>query len=136
MAGTAGRSGRHGSQGRDTTPEDFGPEKPKLPDAVAGKWDQLLDQLPKKSLRRIDCHELKLLSELLVMADNLSAVMLADPSDHKTGRLFLNTTDRIHRLSASFGLNPGDRKRLDLRTGQDEEDNPFDHLLARLGGIV
>ena len=43
------------------------------------------------------------------MADKLSAAMLADPADHKTGRLFLNTADRIHRLSASFGLNPGDR---------------------------
>jgi hypothetical protein len=134
MTGTIGRSGGKRTLGYDSTPQDTGPEKPDLPMAVTEKWDQLIEQLPKKSLRKIDCHELKLLSELLVMADNLSAAMLTDPADHKTGRLFLNTTDRIHRLSGSFGLNPGDRKRLDFPPDHEKEPGGMEILLARMTG--
>lgn len=125
MTGSAGRSGGDRKTiGVDTTPEDSGPTKPKLPPNVAKKWDQLIEQLPKKSLRKIDCHELKLLAELLTMADQLSSAAIDNPTDHQTGRLFLNVCDRVHRLSASFGLNPGDRKRLSLETDEDIE-NPF-----------
>lgn len=123
MTGSAGRSGGDRKTiGLDTTPQDSGPAKPKLPAKVAKKWDLLIEQLPKKSLRKIDCHELKLLSELLAIADSLSTAALHDPTDHQTSRLFLNVCDRIHRLSASFGLNPGDRKRLSLETEEFTED--------------
>jgi hypothetical protein len=123
MTGSAGRSGGdRKTVGVDTTPEDSGPTKPNLPPKVSTKWDQLIEQLPKKSLRKIDCHELKLLAELLTMADQLSSAAIEDPTDHQTGRLFLNVCDRVHRLSASFGLNPGDRKRLSLDPGNDEPD--------------
>ncbi len=98
--------------------------KPKLPKAVSQKWDQLIDQLPGKSLRKIDCHELKLLAELLTMADSLSKAAISNPKDHQTGRIFLNVCDRVHRLSASFGLNPSDRKRLGLEANEDAND-PF-----------
>jgi hypothetical protein len=120
--------------GVDHSEADGGPSKPELPEAVAAKWDQLVDQLPKNSLRRIDEHELKLLAELLVMADNLSKVTLADPGDHQSGRLFLNVTDRIHRLSASFGLNPGDRKKLSIV--EPVVESAFTDWLARAGGSL
>ncbi|MFN5229347.1 MAG: hypothetical protein ACK42H_23435 [Planctomycetota bacterium] len=126
MAGTQGRSGGDRSIDiRDATQEDGGPIKPTLDKDVSDKWDLLVEQLPKKSLRKIDQHELKLLAELLVFSDKLAEAIRKDPSDHKSGRLFLNTCDRIHRMSASFGLNPGDRKRLRLSTDTEEEDDPF-----------
>lgn len=135
MVGISGRSGGNRAVGSDHTDEDSGPIKPELPEAVSQKWDQLIGQLPKPALRRIDCHELKLLSELLVMADGLSKEALQNPADHKTGRLFLNVADRIHKLSAVFGLNPGDRKRLNLKTQEDAED-PFKRWLEEMRGEV
>jgi hypothetical protein len=126
MAGTQGRSGGDRSIDiRDATQEDGGPIKPTLDKDVSDKWDLLVEQLPKKSLRKSDQHELKLLAELLAFSDKLSDAVRKDPSDHKSGRLFLNTCDRIHRMSASFGLNPGDRKRLRLSDDIEDEDDPF-----------
>ena len=128
MVGMSGRSGGDRSFGNDLSTEDGLPKKPKLCAKVSKKWDQLIEQLPKKALRRIDGHELKLLAELLAHSDSLAEVIRKDPSDHASGRLFLNYCDRIHRLSASFGLNPGDRKRLSLAV-HEVEDDPFQRWL-------
>jgi hypothetical protein len=84
-----------------------------MPEAVAGKWEQLLPQLHQPSLRAVDVHELTTLCELLVCKERLSIAMLSDPLDTRIGNQYLKTVDRIHKLSASFGLNPADRKRLD-----------------------
>ena len=113
MVGIAGRSGgSRGDTGAEMTANDGGPKKPDLPDAVGKKWDELVEQLPSGSLRKIDCHELRILSELLAMADNLAETCRRDPSDHRAARVYLNTVAQVHRLSAGFGLNPSDRKRL------------------------
>lgn len=113
MTGTLGRSGgNHRSDGFEITVDDGGPERPVLPDAVGLKWDSLISQLPAGSLRRIDAHELRILSELLSMSDGLAEACRQDPRDHKTARVYLNVVGQVHRLSAAFGLNPGDRKRL------------------------
>ena len=123
MVGVAGRSGgNHRNDGSEMTADDGGPLKPSLPDAVGRKWDELVEQLPGGSLRRIDVHELKILAELLAMADNLAEASRMDPSDHKTARVYLNVVGQVHRLSASFGLNPGDRKRLAIAPVTEELD--------------
>ena len=123
MAGSISRSGGdRKSIGVDSTPKDTGPKKPLLPTEVSQKWDQLIEQLPAKSLRRIDGFELKLLSELLAMADQLAKVTHEDPADHRSAKLFLNVADRIHRMSAAFGLTPSDRKRLSFDVGEEEPD--------------
>ncbi len=122
MVGVAGRSG--GDRWNDVvdrTADDSGPLKPDLPDAVGRKWDELVEQLPAGCLRKIDCHELKILSELLAMADGLTEVARRDPSDHKAARVFLNVVGQVHRLSASFGLNPGDRKRFAIAPVSDDK---------------
>ena len=95
------------------------------------KWDELIEQMPSGSLRKIDGHELRILSELLAMADGLVESCRLDPSDHKTARVFLNVVGQIHRLSASFGLNPGDRKRLAIAPAADLEDNGLAAFLKR-----
>jgi hypothetical protein len=130
MVGIPGRSGGNRKDtGAEMTKPDGGPLKPSLSDSVGAKWDELVSQLPKGTLRRIDSHELKILSELLVMADSLTELIQKDPSDHKSSRIFLNVVTQIHRLSASFGLNPGDRKRLAL--APEKEDSEFGSMLKR-----
>ena len=115
MVGIAGRSGgNHRNDGSEMTADDGGPLKPSLPDAAGRKWDELISQLPAGSLRKIDVHELRILSELLAMADGLAEACRLVPSDHKTARVYLNVVSQVHRLSAAFGLNPGDRKRLGI----------------------
>ena len=121
MVGTLGRSGQFGKTEVDL-PSDGGPKKPLLPEAVGKKWDELIEQLPKGSLRRIDGHELRILSELLSMSDVLAESCQRDPSDHKTARVYLNVVGQVHRISSAFGLNPGDRKRLGIAPATAEPD--------------
>ncbi len=131
MVGIPGRSGGdRWNEGVDRTVDDDGPLKPSLPDAVGKKWDELMEQLPAGSLRKIDGHELKILSELLAMSDGLAESCRLDPSDHRAARVYLNTVAQVHRLSASFGMNPGDRKRLAIAPAVDEEDG-FAAMLKR-----
>lgn len=132
MGGTS-RSGGNRVLGTDSSEPNGLPTKPKLPAKVGKKWDQLLSELPKPALRRIDQHELKILCELLVHSDALAEVMRKDPLDHASGRLYLNVADRIHRLSAAFGLTPADRKRLALPV-ETEEDDPFQRWLEDATG--
>ena len=131
MVGVAGRSGGDRlNDGVDRTKDDGGPRKPDLPDAVGKKWDELIEQMPSGSLRKIDGHELRLLSELLSLSDVLAAACRRDPSDLPTVRAFVNVTTQVHRLSASFGLNPGDRKRLAIAPVVEDESD-FAALLKR-----
>ena len=137
MVGTFNRSGgdRVSQTGCDRSRTDGPPIAPDdMPDDVAGKWRRLMDELPLEVLRRIDGHELGLLAQTLALADRLAKQMVDDPSDHKAARLFLNALDRVHRLSASFGLNPGDRKRLDLVQPHDESEDPMEAVLRRFQG--
>ncbi len=75
----------------------------------ASKWKELLDQIPLQVLRRVDVHELRILSELRALSDALSATVATDPADHKAARLPLPTAQQIHRLNACFGLTSADR---------------------------
>jgi hypothetical protein len=126
MTGTS-RSGGSRKAGIDHTPEDGGPDRPELPDDIASKWDELIEQLPIHALRKVDVHQLKELARLMAYSDSLHRLVLSDPLDHKTGRMYLGVQDRIHRLSASFGLTPADRKRLSLEPEQ--EDDPLQQYL-------
>jgi hypothetical protein len=123
MVGVGGRSGGNRKyDGAEMTPDDGGPIKPDLPQAVGQKWDELVRQMPTGSLREIDGHELRILAELLVMTESLAEVVRSEPANHRAARVYLNTVVQVHRLSASFGLNPGDRKRLAIAPRVDEQD--------------
>ena len=131
MVGVAGRSGGdRWNESVDRTADDGGPRKPDLPDSVGRKWDELVEQLPAGSLRKIDCHELKILAELLAMTDSLAEACRRDPNNHRAARVYLNTVGQVHRLSASFGLNPGDRKRLAIAPVKEDESD-FAAMLRR-----
>lgn len=117
MPGTPARSGGNRQVGGDPTPDDGGPIKPiTLTESASSKWDDLLGQLPSGILRKVDCHQLGLLAELLAQAEQLAALIANDPADEKSRRLYLGTCDRITRLSPAFGLSPTDRRRAKLET--------------------
>ena len=113
MVGTAGRSGGDRfTDSVDPTKLDGGPVKPELPEALSRIWDALLPQLHQPSLRNVDVHEIKILVELLHLKAQLWEIVSVDPTDSKLNRQYINVVDRIHKLSAVFGLNPSDRRRL------------------------
>ena len=134
MPGTPGRTGNFHTSS-DRTPQDGLPVKPKGISRAAGtKWKELLTQLPTQTLRRVDVHQLRLLCELLAAADVQAATVAADPLDHKTARLLLQTAQQIHRLSSCFGLTPADRARMQLPLEPDQPDE-FQMWLASAMGM-
>ncbi len=126
------RSGGSRAIGVDKTPEDGGPIRPDMPKDVGKKYDELVSQIPSAILRKCDVHELLTIARLLVQSDRLAAALEADPLDHKTARVFQGIVDRIHRLSASFGLTPADRKKLSLEV--EEEANVIDDFNKEFAG--
>lgn len=133
MPGTS-RSGGSRELHTDRTKADGGPKQPEgLTAAAKNKWVEVLSQLPTESLRRIDTHQLRLLSELLAQADALAQAIDDDQCNAQARRLFLATVDRVAKLSASFGLSPLDRQRakLELAPVKDAEEVAFEKWLAR-----
>lgn len=113
MVGTPGRSGGDRFlENVDPTKHDGGPVKPRMTKSIGLIWDELIEQIPSDCLRRIDVHELKILCELLYIKDKVAAAVIIDPTDAALHRLLMSTIDRIHKLSAAYGLNPNDRRRL------------------------
>ena len=107
------RSGGDRSLDSDAFPEDGGPVMPAgQSEAFNAKWCRLVSQIPIRSLRQIDEHQLEILVTLLVHTGQLAAMLAADPSDQKTRRLYLQTSQSVSRLSAQFGLSIFDRQRL------------------------
>jgi hypothetical protein len=126
MPGTRFRSGgdRSKKQVRQTSGEPI--TKPAtLTSGGSRKWDSLIQQIPAATLAQLDEHNLGLLAELLAQSEQLSAAIDANPADAPTRRLFLNTVDRITRLSALFGLDPASRARLKLDPDSKPENDPF-----------
>jgi hypothetical protein len=116
------RSGGNRTIGQDKTPEDGGPVRPTMPKDVGKKYDELLSQIQSSILRKCDVHELLTIARLLVQGDRLAAALEAEPLDHKTARVYQGVVDRVHRLSAAFGLSPADRKRLCLDTEEEVDE--------------
>lgn len=122
MPGSPGRTGNFSYSSDSTAPDGL----PRLPAGIspgaAAKWQELMEQLPQHLLRRVDVHQLRMLAELLAMADNLTAATVANPSDHKAGRLLLQTAQQIHRLSSCYGLTPFDRARMQIPAPEEPDE--------------
>jgi hypothetical protein len=130
--GGRGSGGDRSFRGLDPIAAEDGPKKPSgLRPSVALKWDDLIEQLPKGTLRRVDCHSLRLLAELLDQADAISERISQDPSDDRARRLLLGTVDRVARLSSVFGLTPGDRRRAHFEE-EERSDDPVLLMLERM----
>ena len=132
MPGTPNRSGNF-QLGQDRTAPDGPPEVPVgISAAARAKWFDLMDQIPLDILRQVDQHQLRMLSELLALADAYQAKVAADPMDHKTARLLLQVAQQVSRLSAAYGLAPNDRKRLNI--ADPTEPDEFQQWLQRATG--
>lgn len=133
MPGTPGRSGNFAA-GQDATAADGPPDVPAGISAGGRvKWFELMDQLHLDLLRQADQHQLRMLAELLHLADLYQAKAVQDPADHKTARLLLQVAQQVNRLSAAYGLAPSDRKRLGVPSRPAEPDE-FEQWLAKHGG--
>jgi phage terminase small subunit len=133
MPGTPGRTGLGKcKKGVDRTSSDGLPVKPRgMSKAAASKWKELMNQLEQSVLRKADSHQLRLLAEILAQTDSVIAALAENPDDLGLHRVFMNYSQQVHRLSAQFGLSPGDRQRLDFAPPK-EEDSPVEQLRARL----
>lgn len=130
MTGTSGRSGGSRVVSVDRTLADGLPELPMgQSNAFNSKWSEVLSQLPKDALRKIDVHQLAILCHLLNHAEQLAALLESDPSDHKARRLFLQTGQSVNRLSAQFGLSIADRSRLNIEPQREKD--VFEEFLER-----
>lgn len=132
MPGTPGRSGNF-QMGQDATVPDGPPDLPVgISTAARAKWFELMDQIPQDILRQVDQHQLRMLAELLALADRYQAQVAGDPMDHKTARLLLQIAQQVSRLSAAYGLAPSDRKRLNIKAPTEPDE--FQEWLARATG--
>jgi|LakMenEpi03Aug12_release.lakeMendotaPanAssembly.Ray.scaffolds.fasta_scaffold707504_1 hypothetical protein len=132
MPGTPGRSGNF-QLGQDATAPDGPPDVPVgISTAGRAKWFALMDEIPQDILRQVDQHQLRMLSELLALADRYQATVAADPADHKTARLLLQVAQQVSRLSAAYGLAPSDRKRLNIKAPTEPDE--FQQWLDRATG--
>ena len=136
MPGTRGRSGgdRSSKQVRTTTGNPI--TKPAtLSAGGARKWDTLIEQIPPNTLTQLDEHNLGLLAELLAQSEQLSKLIEANPADEKSRRFFLQTVDRISKLSAVFGLDPASRAKLKIDPDAKPELDVFQQFLnAQIDG--
>jgi len=131
MPGAPNRTG-HFATGTDTTQADGLPQMPPgISAPAAAKWEQLLEQLPRPALRSIDCHQLRILAELLALVDAQTTAAAANPTDPKLSRTLLQTAQHVHRLSSCFGLTPADRARLNIP--EDEGPDELQMFLAAYG---
>jgi hypothetical protein len=123
MVGTSNRSGGDRSLGIDTFPQDGQPTRPKGRSvAFNAKWDELLKQLPSHALRKIDSHQISILTSLLVHSDELAELLENDIEDQKSRRLFIQTSQQVSRLSSLFGLSIADRQRIKIEPEAPEDD--------------
>lgn len=121
--------------GDDPFPADSGPIRPKSLDSDENRyWTLLIEQIPERLLRSADAHQLASLVALLAMRDRLAILIKSDPSDLKSGRLFIQTIQAVGKLSVAFGLAPIDRQRLRIGFEVEEEEDPFEELIARMKG--
>lgn len=124
MSGIAGRSGGgrlHGTY--DTSEYDGGPVKPKgMSQAQSDAWDEVISRLPQEALRKCDSYLLFELSGYIVASQKVMGEWLIDPSDVVLAKIKNQTTQKIQSLSALFGLSPADRKRIQIATPKEEED--------------
>lgn len=118
MTGTS-RSGGNRRLSLDATEANGVPDCPKsFSNEQKAKWREVMCQLPGLLLRKIDVHQLGNLCRLLVLADVYGK---AAASDMKAVRMLIQVVDRVHKLSASFGLTPADRRRMEMPLETEDE---------------
>ena len=91
-------------------------------------------QLHVTKRHSIDKPQLAILCEHLAEVDSLGEAIERNPDDLKLRSLRLRITTQVSRLSAQFGLSPADRMRLKIEPKQEDDHNPIDDIIAKMGG--
>ena len=133
MAGTKLRSGGRNKR-LNPLAGDGWPELPRPASVRAAFFvEWLLDRLPSDRWSRIDGAMLLSVAELLELQEIVAAGLAADPTDPRFMRLRMQCYDKLKSSSAVFGLAPVDRARLPSVAAEDDGDDVFNELLARMG---
>lgn len=133
MPGTSRSGGDRSLSGRDATEFDGLPmPAADLNDTERQEFGFLLTAIPSAILRRVDGLQLSHLARLIVRERTLAAELANDPGNLPLGRAHMQTINLVLRMSASFGLTPFDRQRLQVPEPQEED--PFDQVLRRVPG--
>lgn len=124
MNGIAGRSGGTRLHGQfDPSEYDGGPVKSKgMSEAQSEAWDEIVARLPQEALRKCDSYLLFELSGYVVASRKIMQEWLLDPSDPGLAKIKNQITQKLQSLSGLFGLSPADRKRIQIATPKEEED--------------
>lgn len=134
MPGTPNRSGGNRRlTGSDLSPPD-GLPKPAA-DLTADEqaaFADLLELTAVNLLRRIDGTTLSLLARLTVREQTLAAALAAEPENLPLGRQHLQVVAQVCRMSAVFGMSPGDRQRLKVPDDTADQD-VFLSIMTRMG---
>jgi len=124
MNGISGRSGGGRLHGQfDPSDYDGGPEKCKgMSELQSDTWDEIIERLPQEALRKCDSYLLFELSGYVVASRKIMEQWLLDPADPDIARIKNQITQKLQSLSGLFGLSPADRKRIQIATPKEEED--------------
>lgn len=149
----AGAKGRSGGQNRKTTAQlkaeggykshrhkDRAVVKPsdvKKPNHF-GKlgstlWDRVVKSLPKEALATIDTDALVAYCDMAELYEKTRPLVMADPLNKEARICFMSALDRMDKLGRQFGWTPQSRAGLTIPNQAEEEDNPIDILLERMG---
>ena len=124
MNAIAGRSGGQRLMGNaDTSQQDGGPQKPKgLPQVQSDVWDDIVPMLPADALRKRDVLILYELTGIIAALRQINCEWLLDPKDKDLRCAKMQYTQKLIQLSGLLGLSPADRKRIQIDTPKEEED--------------
>jgi phage terminase small subunit len=130
MPGTPTRSGGARLVGNhDNSTPDGGPVRPHwLTEKQQKIWDEILPTLPEEALRKRDQHLLAELVSYIAAIRRINIEFDENPADKDLRCSRTQYTQKIQQISALFGLSPADRKRIQLETPKEEEDELTEFL--------
>lgn len=133
MAGTRLRSGGHNRHWNPSAGDGL-PELPRRASKRAVYFTEwLVERMPEAQWSRIDGALLLSVAELLELQEIVAEALAENPTDPRYMRLRMQCYDKLKSASAVLGLAPADRARLPNTAADDDEDDPFRELLARVG---
>jgi hypothetical protein len=85
-------------------------------------WDEVLPLLPQEALRGRDVFLLYELTGIIAALRAINEEWLGKPADKDLRCAKMQYTQKLIQLSSILGLSPADRKRIQIDTPKQEED--------------
>lgn len=123
MAGTS-RSGGDRTVNTDLFPAvSLGGPPQAMSDAQKEIWADIVQSTPPGLLHALDTYQLQILCECIDTKNKLQAMIeISGGKDAKAIVGYHKYTSQINRLSAQFGLSPGDRRRIKVEPVEETDD--------------